>query len=60
MIYEELLEGITDCILCGRCLEVCTLFQSSNEEEYSPSGKAYLLLIFSNHKTHYLKTMSES
>ncbi len=31
------------CILCGRCLEVCPLFQITGHEELSPRGKAFLI-----------------
>jgi glycolate oxidase iron-sulfur subunit len=32
-----------NCILCGKCLEVCPLFQATNKEQLSPRGKAFLL-----------------
>ncbi|HDQ41488.1 MAG TPA: (Fe-S)-binding protein [Desulfonatronum sp.] len=32
-----------ECILCGRCLEVCPLFIATHQEELSPRGKAFLL-----------------
>ncbi len=31
------------CILCGRCLEVCPLFRVTGREELSPRGKGFLL-----------------
>lgn len=33
---------VRDCILCGRCLEVCPLFLATNQEEFSPKAKHYL------------------
>lgn len=32
-----------ECILCGRCLEVCPLFAATGQEELSPRGKAFVL-----------------
>ena len=32
-----------ECILCGRCLEVCPLFAATCQEELSPRGKAFVL-----------------
>lgn len=32
------------CILCGRCLEVCPLFRTKNKEELSPRSKGLFLL----------------
>lgn len=32
-----------ECILCGRCLEVCPLFAATSQEELSPRGKAFLI-----------------
>lgn len=32
-----------NCILCGKCLEVCPLFQATYKEQLSPRGKAFLL-----------------
>lgn len=32
-----------DCILCGRCLEVCPLFAATGREELSPRGKSFLI-----------------
>jgi glycolate oxidase iron-sulfur subunit len=32
-----------ECVLCGRCLEVCPLFNVTAREELSPRGKAFLL-----------------
>jgi glycolate oxidase iron-sulfur subunit len=32
-----------ECILCGRCLEVCPLFAVTKREELSPRGKAFLI-----------------
>ncbi len=31
------------CILCGKCLEVCPVFNVTKREEYSPRTKAFLL-----------------
>ncbi len=31
-----------DCILCGKCLEVCPLFRATGREELSPKAKFYL------------------
>ena len=31
-----------ECILCGRCLDVCPLFQATGREELSPKAKHYL------------------
>lgn len=31
-----------DCILCGRCLQVCPLFQATGREEFSPRAKFLL------------------
>ncbi len=32
-----------ECILCGRCLEVCPVFKVTVREELSPRGKGFLL-----------------
>ena len=32
-----------ECVLCGKCLEVCPLFQATAQEEFSPRAKADLL-----------------
>lgn len=32
-----------DCILCGKCLEVCPLFAATGQEELSPRGKSFLI-----------------
>jgi glycolate oxidase iron-sulfur subunit len=32
-----------ECVLCGRCLEVCPIFQVTQREELSPRGKGFLL-----------------
>lgn len=32
-----------NCILCGRCMEVCPVFEITNLEEMSPRGRSYLL-----------------
>ncbi len=32
-----------ECILCGRCLEVCPLFCATGREELSPRGKSFLI-----------------
>ncbi|NMC48226.1 MAG: (Fe-S)-binding protein [Desulfovibrio sp.] len=32
-----------DCILCGRCLEVCPLFAATGREELSPRAKFHIL-----------------
>ena len=32
-----------ECILCGRCLEVCPLFAATGREELSPRGKSFLM-----------------
>ncbi|QLA21365.1 4Fe-4S dicluster domain-containing protein [Desulfolutivibrio sulfoxidireducens] len=32
-----------DCVLCGRCLEVCPLFAATGREELSPRAKFHLL-----------------
>jgi len=34
--------GEKQCILCGRCLQVCPLFAATGREELSPRGKFYL------------------
>jgi len=47
MISSDYSRLCNDCILCGRCLEVCPLFQSTNDEEYSPRAKAFLLQLLS-------------
>ncbi len=31
-----------DCILCGKCLEVCPLFNATDREEFSPKAKFFL------------------
>lgn len=31
-----------DCVLCGRCLEVCPLYNATGREELSPKAKFYL------------------
>ncbi len=35
-------EKQTDCILCGKCLEVCPLLLATGREELSPRAKAHL------------------
>ncbi|MFP4454748.1 MAG: (Fe-S)-binding protein [Desulfonatronovibrio sp.] len=32
-----------ECLLCGRCLEVCPIFKVTGREELSPRGKGFLL-----------------
>ena len=32
-----------ECVMCGKCLEVCPLFQATDNEELSPRAKADLL-----------------
>ncbi len=32
-----------ECVLCGRCLEVCPIFRVTDKEELSPRGKGFLL-----------------
>lgn len=32
-----------DCLLCGRCLEICPIFRVTGREELSPRGKGFLL-----------------
>lgn len=34
--------GEKQCILCGRCLQVCPLFKATGREELSPRGKFFL------------------
>ncbi len=38
------------CILCGRCLEVCPLFKTGNREELSPRSKGLFLQELQNTK----------
>lgn len=38
----ELCSG-KQCILCGKCLEVCPLFEATSQEEISPRSKYFLL-----------------
>ncbi|MFN2266680.1 MAG: (Fe-S)-binding protein [Desulfonatronovibrio sp.] len=35
-----------ECLLCGKCMEVCPVFKATDREELSPRGKAYLLRKF--------------
>ena len=35
--------GEKQCILCGRCLQVCPLFNATGREELSPRGKFHLV-----------------
>lgn len=37
-IFEDI-----ECLLCGRCLEVCPLFEATDQEELSPRAKGFLL-----------------
>lgn len=32
-----------ECLLCGRCLEICPIFKVTGREELSPRGKGFLL-----------------
>lgn len=41
--------GEKKCILCGRCLEVCPLFQATEREEFSPRAKFHLAQFVSEH-----------
>lgn len=43
MSGEPVIPEFNECILCGKCLEVCPVFRATNREELSPRGKAYLL-----------------
>jgi len=43
MSYRSAWNDFPQCILCGRCLEVCPLFKLTAQEEISPRGKAFLL-----------------
>jgi len=40
-----------DCILCGKCLEVCPLFGATNREELSPRAKADLARLLKDDET---------
>ncbi len=31
-----------ECILCGRCLDVCPVFRATNREELSPKAKHWM------------------
>lgn len=42
-----------ECILCGKCLEVCPLFQATNKEQLSPRGKAFLLQELVRHREEF-------
>ncbi len=35
--------SITTCLLCGKCLDVCPVFNGTYIEEFSPRAKAFLL-----------------
>lgn len=35
-----------ECLLCGKCMEVCPVFKATAREELSPRGKAFLLRRF--------------
>lgn len=41
-----------DCILCGKCLEVCPLLRATGREELSPRTKADLFRLLSGDDTH--------
>jgi len=42
-----------ECILCGRCLEVCPLFDATGYEELSPRAKAFLVQSFLKHESGF-------
>jgi len=35
--------NIPSCLLCGKCLEVCPVFNTTQKEEFSPRAKAFLI-----------------
>ncbi len=46
LLVSENLSSFKECILCGRCLEVCPLFEATGYEELSPRAKAFLVQSF--------------
>ncbi len=39
-------ESPKECLLCGKCMEVCPVFKATTREDLSPRGKAFLLRMF--------------